>query len=105
MKKFTLFISFIFFFANLFSQHISSTFSVAKKPYNEVSSSNHVYKHVINDKQLSTYFIDNIIPIDFPEYNSSLDFNSNKQIVIDWSSTNLIFFKPSYRINVGQYFD
>jgi len=106
MKQFTLIISFIFFFTNLFSQQASiSTFSSPKKTYNQASSTNHVYKYIISDKQLRIYFIANIIPIDFPEYDVNLDFNSNKQLAIDWSSSNLNLFKQSYRINVGQYFD
>ena len=76
-----------------------------KNDYNAHSSSNHVYKYVISDKMLRTYFINNSIPTNFPVYNPVLDLISNRQIAIDWSLLNLDFFKPSYRVNVGQYFN
>ena len=106
MKISTLIIFFFYFSFHLYSQQNQiATLSPAKNDYNLHSSSNHVYKYVISDKKLITYFINNSIPINFPEYDSVLDLNSNKQIAIDWSLLNLDFFKPSYRVNVGQYFD
>ena len=62
MKKITLAIS-LFLPIFLFSQNSSiSTFSQAKSDYNSVSSNKHVFKHVLNDKKLRAYFINDIIP-------------------------------------------
>ena len=105
MKKITLAIS-LFFPILLFSQNSSiSTFSQAKSDYNSVSSNKHVFKHVLNDKKLRAYFINDIIPSSFPEYNHAISYNVNKQIAIDWALQNQVLFKPSYRVNVSQYFD
>tara|TARA_B100001758_G_C18078786_1_gene437151 strand:- start:36 stop:356 length:321 start_codon:yes stop_codon:yes gene_type:complete len=106
MKISTLIIFFFYLSPNLYSQQNQiTTLSPAKNDYNVHSSSNHVYKYVISDKMLRTYFINNSIPTNFPVYNPVLDLISNKQIAIDWSLLNLDFFKPSYRVNVGQYFN
>lgn len=66
--------------------------SVSKKTANSEES-----PYIMNEIKLSSLFLDNKIPADFPKKDPNLSFEANKLIAIQWSKANKILFKEKYQ--------
>ena len=53
--------------------------------------------YFIDEFKLSSYFLDNKIPVDFPKNNTSLSKEENKKIAIEWSKAHSDLFKSKYK--------
>jgi hypothetical protein len=71
----------------------------------EVSNQNHANinnqtpasPYFIDELKLSSYFIDNKIPFDFPKNNTALSKEENKKIALEWSKAHSDLFKSKYK--------
>ncbi len=82
-------------FANSQANNISSLKYGTKKEINTSKKERVVSgKYIIKEAKLKTFFIGELIPITFPPYDYSINYQENKTIIKTWLKANQSLIKP-----------
>jgi hypothetical protein len=77
-----------------------SSIKAVKSPKKELIENQHQdseSSYIISEYRLSSYFLNNKIPADFPKKVSSLSETENKKIALEWAKANKNLFKEKYQ--------
>jgi hypothetical protein len=80
-----------------------STIKSAKSPNAAASQKNLESKdspYIMTEIRLSSLFLDNKIPSDFPKNDSTISREENKRIAIQWAKAHKNLFKEKYRTDI-----
>jgi hypothetical protein len=66
--------------------------------YEKSESRDSIY--IITEIKLSSLFLDNKIPADFPKKDDKLSFEENKRVAIQWAKLHINLFKEKYRTEI-----